>query len=313
MAPPSRKIAFLFPGQGAQAKGVASAYREAFAGIAERFEQAASITGIDVDLLTGDRAPDVADATDIVQPAIFTLSTAIAAELAAAGVRPAVAAGHSLGELSALTAAGALSFEQGVALVALRGRLMREAGDRDPGTMSSVMGLDEAEIDAVLGDLNEAVWPANLNGGGQIVISGRVDAVARAGEALQSRGGAIRPLSVSGSFHTPLLAEAGETFARAVTEIEVADPSYPVISNITAEPLTTAADIRAELAAHMTSRVRWGDSVEAMRDAGIDTFVEVGPGKVLSGLAMRIDRNLRPHNTQSVAFFQRTLEQIGPE
>jgi len=229
------------------------------------------------------------------QPAIFTHSLAayemvkLSEELPA----PAFVAGHSLGELSALCAAGALTFEDGLRLARERGRLMKEAGERAPGSMAAVIGLDAQTLEAVCREASARHHPgvvvANDNAPGQIVISGGKEAVAAATELAKAKGAKrVIPLNVSVASHSPLMAEAAEAFAQVVARTPVAPAQVPVVANTTARPITHPDDIRAELVAQLTAPVRWVESVRAMHQAGVTLFVELGPKDVLCGLIKRI-------------------------
>ncbi|HEY8490638.1 MAG TPA: ACP S-malonyltransferase, partial [Dehalococcoidia bacterium] len=225
------------------------------------------------------------------QPAIMAVSLAALAAAResgpAAGVRPAFVAGHSLGEYTALVAAGALDLETGLRLVRERGRLMQEAGERNPGTMAAIIGLEEEAVAALCREAGAEL--CNLNGGGQIAVGGPEAAVARAMELARERGAARAvPLNVGGAFHTSLMAPAAEGMRRAVAEVQFRDPAVPVVANCTARPLTTAEEVRQELVDQLCSAVQWERSVRWMTEAGVTTFWEIGPGRVLAGLIRRI-------------------------
>ena len=230
--------------------------------------------------------------TEITQPALYTHSLAAAAALRERGVTPGLAAGHSLGEWSALAAVGAMSFADGLRAVRRRGELMAQAGDIRPGAMSAVLGLDADALEAVCREATEAgegeVVPANYNDPGQIVISGDGPAVERAG-ALATEAGARRvvPLPVSGAFHSPLMAFARDGLAETLQSLALSAPSCPVVLNVTAEPTTDPEEIRRRLLEQLTAPVRWAQSLERMQAEGATRFVEVGTGKVLSGLVKR--------------------------
>ncbi|WP_420456131.1 ACP S-malonyltransferase [Rubrivirga sp.] len=284
-------LAFLFPGQGSQAPGMAADLAE----IPEAralLDQADAVLGFSLtDLMFGDD-PDALTPTEITQPALYTHSLAANAALAARGVRPDVAAGHSLGEWSALAAVGAFSFADGLRAVRRRGELMARAGDVRSGAMSAVLGLDADKLEAACAEATEAgdgeVVPANYNDPGQIVISGDAPAVERAG-ALATAAGAKRvvPLPVSGAFHSPLMAFARDGLKETLEGLAISVPSCPVVLNVTAEPTTDPEAIRLRLLDQLTAPVRWAQSLERMAADGAERFVEVGTGKVLSGLVRR--------------------------
>ena len=284
-------IAFLFPGQGSQAPGMAAD----LVGIPEAkavLDQADDVLGFRLtDLMFGDD-PEALKPTEVTQPALYVHSLAASAALAARGFRPQLAAGHSLGEWSALAAVGAVSFADGLRAVRRRGELMATAGDVRPGAMSAVLGLDAAALEAACEQASQSgegeVVPANYNDPGQIVISGDGPAVERAG-ALATEAGAKRviPLPVSGAFHSPLMAFARDGLAETLGALDISAPDCPVVLNVTAEPTTDPETIRQRLLDQLTAPVRWAQSLERMQAEGAERWVEVGTGKVLSGLVRR--------------------------
>ena len=284
--------AFLFPGQGSQAPGMGADLFETSPEARAVFDEADAALGVSLtSLMFGDDA-DALKPTEITQPALFVHSLAADAALRARGVRPDVAAGHSLGEWSALAATGALTFAEGLRAVRRRGELMAQAGTVRPGAMSAVLGLDAETLEAACREATAAgegeAVPANYNDPGQIVISGDRAAVERAG-ALCTAAGAKRvvPLPVSGAFHSPLMAFARDGLAEALGDLTISAPSCPVVLNVTAEPTQNPDEIRARLLDQLTAPVRWAQSVERMATLGATRFVEVGTGAVLSGLVRR--------------------------
>lgn len=284
-------LAFLFPGQGSQAPGMAADLAE----IPEAralLDEADAVLGFSLtDLMFGDDA-EALKPTEVTQPALYVHSLAANAALAARGVKPDLAAGHSLGEWSALAAVGALTFADGLRAVRRRGELMAQAGDVRPGAMSAVLGLDADKLEAVCEQATEAgegeVVPANYNDPGQIVISGDAPAVERAGAAASEAGARrVVPLPVSGAFHSPLMAFARDGLQETLEALDIRVPSCPVVLNVTAEPTTDPEAIRLRLLDQLTAPVRWAQSLERMRAEGAERFVEVGTGKVLSGLVRR--------------------------
>jgi [acyl-carrier-protein] S-malonyltransferase len=287
--------AFLFPGQGSQSVGMGYELYEQYDEARARFEAANEILE-DVDLLTlmfglDASISDPEEAlkqTEITQPALYTHSLAAMAVLEAKGATPDMVAGHSLGEYSALAAAGALSFEDGLRVVRRRGELMSEAGDRRPGSMAAVLGADIAHIEQVCEEISAegdgVVQPANYNAPGQIVISGDVEAVERATGAIDGRA---LPLPVSGAFHSPLMEYAREGLAEVLDTVPIEPPSCPVYPNVTAEPTTDPDEIRQRLNEQLLSPVRWAPTLRRMHEDGASRFVEVGAGQVLQGLVGR--------------------------
>lgn len=285
-------IAFLFPGQGSQAPGMAADLYDAHPEAKELLDEADRVLGFALtELMFGDDA-EALKPTEVTQPALYAHSLAADAVLRARGLRPDLAAGHSLGEWSALAAVGALSFADGLRAVRRRGELMAQAGDVRPGAMSAVLGLDAEALEGVCEAASQSgegeVVPANYNDPGQIVISGDGAAVERAG-ALASEAGARRvvPLPVSGAFHSPLMAFAKDGLRETLEALDVSVPSCPVVLNVTADPTTDPEAIRLRLLDQLTAPVRWAQSMERMQAEGAERFVEVGTGKVLSGLARR--------------------------
>ncbi len=290
--------AFLFPGQGSQYVGMGADLYEQFPAARAVIDEAAEQLPFPLTALmfgTGGNA-DVEQAalteTHVTQPALYVHSLAAFAVLSERGHAPDMTAGHSLGEYSALAAAGALGFAEGLRLVRLRGELMNRAGDERPGTMSAVLGMDADALERLCEEVTETgegvVQCANFNAPGQIVISGDNDAVARAGEAAKAAGAKrVLPLPVSGAFHSPLMAYARDGLAAALEQTEIHSPRCPVYLNVTARPTTDPGEIRRQLLAQLTAPVRWAQTLEAMRADGADRFVEVGAGNVLAGLVKR--------------------------
>jgi [acyl-carrier-protein] S-malonyltransferase len=284
-------VAFVFPGQGSQAPGMGLDFAEFDEAAADLYQWASACLGWDLTETLRTASPDELRQTYIAQPAIFCVSVAALRALEAVGVpRPAYVAGHSLGEFSALVAAGALSFEAGLLLVARRAEAMQRAADARPGSMSSVLGLSaegvEMAVEATAQDQVLAV--ANDNAPGNVVVSGEWTALVRLPAAAKELGARrVVPLNVGGAFHSPLMAPAVEVFEPHLAAAPLRDPAIPVVANATAEPVSDADELRRLLARQLTGRVRWTESVRRMAALGVDTFIEVGPGTVLSGLMKR--------------------------
>ncbi len=293
-------IAWQFPGQGSQFVGMGRDLVDTFPEAAATFRAADEILGFPLSRLCFDGPEEELTDTINAQPAIFVHSAAVLAVLRARGAAspPRFVAGHSLGEYSALYAAGAFEFADALRLVRERGRLMKLAGERQPGGMAALLGLD---LDAVVEicrraeeEAAAAIQVANDNCPGQVVISGALPALERAMELAQASGARkVVRLAVSIAAHSPLMATIRDEFADAVRATPIRPPDIPIIMNATARPTTDVAEIRERLVAQLTSPVRWTESVRYMRDQGVDTVIEIGPGDVLTKLAKRIDRGLQ--------------------
>ena len=284
--------AFLFPGQGAQAPGMGADLYDAHAEARAVFDEADDVLGFALTEVMFGADADALVPTEVTQPALYAHSLAADAVLRARGLRPALAAGHSLGEWSALAATGAVAFADGLRAVRRRGELMARAGDVRPGAMSAVLGLDADALDAVCREATAAgegeVVPANYNDPGQTVISGDGGAVERAGRLAEAAGARrVVPLPVSGAFHSPLMAFARDGLADTLDALEIRGPSCPVVLNVTAEPTSDPGEIRRRLLEQLTAPVRWAPSLQRMEAEGATRFVEVGTGRVLSGLVKR--------------------------
>lgn len=284
-------LGLLFPGQGSQAVGMGADLCEKFPAARDIYERAEQVLELPVKRLSFEGPEDELRQTRYTQPALVVHSMAALACLR--GLTPALAAGHSLGEYSALYAAGALDFESTLRLVKRRGALMFAEGEKNPGTMAAIIGLEPAAVESLCAGVTGTVVPANYNEPKQTVVSGEVEAVKAVAELARTRG-ALKAvlLPVSGAFHSPLLGESAAEFAEYLGGFEVKTPSFPVIANVTAKPQTSAAEVRENLARQLISPVRWSGTIAAARDAGCRRFIEVGPGNVLAGLVRRIDREL---------------------
>ncbi len=286
--------AFLFPGQASQVVGMGQDLYERFPEARDLFDEADNILGFALSELCFTGPMENLSQTSVTQPAVYVHSVIVARLLATRGHVPEVVAGHSLGEYSALTAAGALSFADGLALVRERGRLMQEAGRERPGAMAAILGLEDDVVVRLCAEAGPVVVPANFNSPGQVVISGEVDAVARACEAATLAGASkVVPLPVSGAFHSPLMAPVAQALAERLEATTFLTPVVPVVANVTATPQTDPLTLRRLLLEQVTAPVRWAESVLALAAMGVDEALEAGPGAVLRGLGRRITRDIR--------------------
>jgi [acyl-carrier-protein] S-malonyltransferase len=289
-------VAFIFPGQGSQSPGMGLDWAEPRDGASDLYGWATACLGWDLVKTLRDASADELRQTYIAQPAIFTVSVAVLRELEKAGVRPDFVAGHSLGEFTALVAAGAISFEAGLTLVARRAAAMQRAADANPGSMSSVLGLSREAVEMAVGKAaaGDVLAVANDNAPGNVVVSGQWPALERLPSAAKELGAKrVVPLNVGGAFHSPLMAPAVEEFMPFLAAAPLADPTVPVVANASAEPHSTADELRTLLGHQLTGPVRWVESVRRLVGLGVDTFVEVGPGTVLSGLVKRSAEGVR--------------------
>lgn len=280
--------AYVFPGQGAQFTGMGQSLYESSPLARQMFENANEILGFRItDLMFSGTDEDLRQ-TKVTQPAIFLHSVILAATLGAQ-FKPDMTAGHSLGEFSALVAARALSFEDGLRLVAARASAMQKACEKEPSTMAAILGLDDEKVESICKTIPEVVVPANYNSPGQLVISGSIRGIELACEALKAAGARrALPLKVGGAFHSPLMEPARVELAEAIDRTLVSLPICPVYQNATAERTTDAGVIKANLIAQLTAPVRWTQTIRNMVNNGATHFTEVGPGSVLQGLILKI-------------------------
>ena len=286
--------AYVFPGQGAQFVGMGKDLYESNAKAKELFDKANEILGYRITDIMFEGTDEDLKQTKVTQPAVF-LHSAITA-LCMEDFKPDMVAGHSLGEFSALTAAGALSFEDGLKLVYARAMAMQKACEAAPSTMAAIIGLPDETIEKLCAEISKdgnVVVPANYNSPGQVVISGNVEAIQEACAKLKAAGAKrALPLAVGGAFHSPLMEMARVELAAAIEKAPVSNPVCPVYQNVDAKPHTDAAEIKANLLKQLTSPVRWTQSVKNMITDGMTDFVECGPGQVLTGLIGRIQKSL---------------------
>ena len=294
------KIAFIFPGQGAQKAGMGKDFYEETSTGREVFDRASELLGFSMPELCF-AENDRLDITEYTQAAMVTTSIAMMKVLMEeTGIRPDVAAGLSLGEYCALYAAGVMSADDAITTVRQRGILMQEAVPVGVGAMAAVLAMAAEKIEEVLKDIPD-VWIANYNCPGQIVISGKKEAVELACEKLKEAGAKRTVmLNVSGPFHSGMLVEAGEKLGEFLENVEISDPQIPYVANVTASYVTDKAEVKSLLARQVSSSVRWEQSVRAMLADGVDTFVEIGPGKTLAGFMRKITRDAKVVNIETL-------------
>ncbi len=311
------KIAFLFPGQGSQAAGMGKVLAEQDENVKGFFERADQKLGFSLSELIFEGPQDKLTLTTNAQPALLTTGIAILDYFKRSGITPDFVAGHSLGEYTALVAAEAISFEDGVYAVRKRGEFMEEAVPNGEGTMAAVLGLDRDKLTAVTEEVTAGGNPvqlANLNCPGQIVISGSKAGVELASLKAKEEGAKrVLPLEVSGPFHSQLMKPAAEKFRGILDKIEIKDAKVPVIANVTASEMTSASEINGRLIEQLYSPVLWEDSIRRMIELGVDTFIEIGPGKVLSGLVKKVDRSLKTYAVSDAESCQAVTESLKEE
>jgi len=307
------KLALVFPGQGSQQVGMGKAIAAERPEARQVFEEADGVLGFPLSRLCFEGPEEELKLTENTQPAILTTSVALYRALASQGVEPDFVAGHSLGEYSALVAAGALRLDDAVVLVRNRGRYMQEAVPVGEGAMAAILGLGLAEVQEICSQASdgEVVEPANLNAPGQTVVAGHAAAVQRASAAAKERGAKrVIPLSVSAPFHCRLMRPAQHRLERDLANVTVSDLRVPLVSNVDAAWVRTGAEAVDALVRQVASPVRWEESVRRLVDEGVDQFVEVGPGKVLSGLVRKIAENVRVASIEDPNGLRRLLAEV---
>lgn len=311
------KTAFLFPGQGSQAVGMGQAFMEAYSVSKDVFTEADNRLDYELTKLIMNGPIETLTRTENTQPALVTASVAVLEALREKGITADYTAGHSLGEYSALVASGSLSFSDAVFAVRNRGLYMEEAVPSGEGAMAAVMGMEREDLQKIVDDVSAStatVQLANLNSPGQIVISGAKEGVEKASEVAKENGARrVIPLQVSGPFHSTLMKPAADKLSSILAGIEIKDASIPVIANVTAEPSTSAGDIQDQLLKQIYSPVLWEDTVRKLMDLGVDTFIEVGPGNVLSGLVKKVNRRASVHTVGTPEQLDQLIEKLGEE
>ena len=307
-----KKIAFLFPGQASQYVGMGKEFYENYSLAKELFEMANDALEFDIGKLCFEGPEEKLKLTEYTQPSILLCSVVMKKILDLKGVKPDIGAGHSLGEYSALVAAGSLDFATALKVVRMRGKFMQEAVPDGEGAMAALLGIERKKVEEVLGGIKDGVVePANFNSPGQIVISGEKRAVERAVEELK-KNGAKRAvfLPVSAPFHCQLMKPAEDKLAKYLDDCEFKDLGFPIVTNVDAKLIERGNDAKDSLRRQVSKPVRWEESVLKIIEQGIDVFIEVGPGKVLSGLSRQINRETICLNVEDEKSLEKTLEAL---
>lgn len=308
--------AFLFPGQASQFVGMARDLHESFAAVRDIFAAADEALGFPLSELCFSGPEEELRQTAVTQPAVFVHSVAVWQLLGGNELEPVCTAGHSLGEYSALVAAGALEFAAGLELVKRRGRLMQEAGQERPGSMAAIIGLEDEKVSELCRQAAETgiVVAANFNAPGQVVVSGEKVAVERLGQLAQEAGAKrVVELPVSGAFHSPLMEPAARQMEGLLREAEIRAPKVPVITNVSARPVDDPEELRQHLIDQITHPVRWTDSMRCLSGIGVQRALEIGPGAVLKGLMRRIERGIEVLSAGKAEEIAPTIEAVGEQ
>lgn len=302
------KIAFIFPGQGAQYASMGKDFYDNYEDSKNIYDKASSILGMDMAALCFEEN-DSLNITEYTQIAMVTTCMAMLTQVNKYNIKPDICAGLSLGEYPAMMASGVMTFEEGIKVVRQRGKLMQEAVKPGIGGMAAVLGLDNETIEKVCKETEGTVIVANYNCPGQTVISGEKEAVERASEALKEMGARrVLPLNVSGPFHSPMLKEAGEKLYEVLDEVTIYNPGIPYVANVNAEFIKDNQNIRELLGKQVYSSVKWQQSVENMIADGVDTFIEIGPGKTLTGFVRKIDKTCKVINIEKISDLEKLQE-----
>jgi [acyl-carrier-protein] S-malonyltransferase len=310
-----KKIAFIFAGQGAQYVGMGKELADNIPVCREVFEEADKALGFEISKICFEGTKEELDRTENTQPAILTTSIAALKALEESGIKPDVVAGLSLGEYSALVCSGVLNFSDAVKLVKKRGKFMQEAVPAGVGTMAAILGLGAEDVKAVCAEANDLgiVEPANFNCPGQIVIGGEIEAVKLASDKAKERGGKVIPLSVSAPFHTSMLKPAAIKLEEELKAVKLDEIKTPVVTNVTGDYVKESVNIKELLKKQVMSSVLWENSVKRMIEDGVDTFVELGPGKALSGFVKKIDRKAMVVNVEDLKSLEKALEILNSQ
>jgi len=308
----SDNLVFMFSGQGSQYVGMGKELYENYPEAKEVLDKANEIMDFDLKEMIFNGPEKDLNNTKNTQPAIYTVSAMVKAVLNEKGIKASAAAGHSLGEYSALYAAGVLSFADGLKLVRRRGELMDQADPEGKGTMAAVIGLEDKIVEEVCSEVDGICEVANYNSPGQVVISGEVEAIEAAEKILDEKGAKrVIQLSVSGAFHSPLMDPAKEELKKEIDEVEFHDAELPLIANVTADYVENSSEIKEALIDQLNNSVRWVETINRFKDDGYENFIEVGPGRVLKGLMRRIDRSLNAYNVEDEKSLNKTLKKLN--